>query len=159
MGIIIEPCFSEFTGIFCPNRKFSFITMKTEEEVDAAIAGMNGRVVLGQPLTRPGLAGPASCPPRFPPETESPSFDKVHPRWRVVIWTVVTLSGYPRRSDCMLLRPCYVGRATGVAAPPRPLPPASQLALPLAFTPNIGFKSDACHSMQPAKYLGGCLVP
>ena len=37
--------------LFIPNRKFSFITMKTEEQADAAIAGLHGRVVLGQPLT------------------------------------------------------------------------------------------------------------
>ena len=119
---------------------------------------LSTQLILGPPLT-PGLTGPASCPPRFPPETESPSFDKVHRRWRVVIWTVVTLSGYPRHSDCMLCLPCYVGHAPGVAAPPRPLPPAIQLALPLAFTQNTGFKSNACQNMQPAKHLGRRLVP
>ena len=116
---------------------------------------LSTQLVLGQPLT-PGFTGPASCPPRFPPETESPSFGKVHCGWRVLIWTVVTLSGYPRHSDCMLCPPCHVGHAPGVAAPPRLVPPAFQLALPLAFPNKFGFKRAI---MQPAKDLGGCLVP
>ena len=110
---------------------------------------LSTQLVLGQPLT-PGLTGPASCPPRFPPKTESPSLDKVHRSW-----TVVTLSGYLRHSDCMLFPPCHVGHAPGVAAPPRLVPPAFQLALPFAFTQNPGFKGAI---MQPAKNLGGCLV-
>ena len=108
------------------------------------------QLVLGQPLT-PGLTGPASCPPRFPPKTESLSLDKVHRGW-----TVVTLSGYPRHSDCMLCPPCHVGHAPGVAAPPCPVPPAFQLAPPIAFPKKLGFKGAV---MQPAKDLGGCLVP
>ena len=119
---------------------------------------LSTQLVLGQPLT-PGLTGPASCPPRFPPETDIPSFDKVHRGWRVLLWTVVTLSGYPRPSDCMLCPPCHVGRAPGVAAPPPPVPPVFQLDLPLAFTQNTGVKSNAWKIMQPSKYLGGCLVP
>ena len=111
---------------------------------------LSTQLVLGQPLT-PKLTGPASCPPRFSPETEIPSFDKVHCRW-----TVVTLSGYPRHSNCMLCPPCHVGHAPGVAGPPRLVPPAFQLALPFALTQNPGIKGAI---MQPAKNLGGCLVP
>ena len=44
--------FGEVTNLFSPRgRKFSFITMRTEEEAEAAIAGLHDRVVFGQPLT------------------------------------------------------------------------------------------------------------
>ena len=41
---------SDLMVLFAPIRKFSFITMKTEEQAELAIAGLNGHEVLGQLL-------------------------------------------------------------------------------------------------------------
>ena len=109
---------------------------------------LSTEVDLGQPPV-PSLilesAGPASCPPTSRPRSVNHSFDKVRRSWRVV-----TSSGCP--SDCMRFPLCHVGRA------PAGAPPLSSFhaGLPLAFTqiPRV-----TRTSMQPAKSLGGRLVP